>query len=70
MNDIFTNIPASEICTLIAIPLMVAVVTLVERLVWGHSGMTVKMGMWIGILGLGLSLAFGSEQILAVFGLN
>ncbi|RCW64032.1 hypothetical protein DET61_11673 [Marinobacter nauticus] len=32
--------------------------------------MTVKMGMWIGILGLGLSLAFGSEQILAVFGLN
>ena len=36
MNDIFTNMPASEICTLIAIPLMVAVVTLVERLVWGH----------------------------------
>jgi hypothetical protein len=32
--------------------------------------MTVKMGMWIGILGLGLSLAFGAEQILAVFGLN
>jgi hypothetical protein len=32
--------------------------------------MTVKMGMgmWIGILGLGLSLAFGAEQILAVLG--
>jgi len=34
------------------------------------GAMTVKMGMWIGILGLGLSLAFGAEQILAVFGLN
>lgn len=34
------------------------------------NGMTVKMGMWIGILGVGLSLAFGAEQILAVFDLN